>query len=454
MAGILEKLHLKHPHDNTATTGNTAHPTQPMSGQPSLAKNTGSSASYSGLNFPYTGAAAHPQYGYQRLPHNKKAERFELKAAEWEKRGNMAKAQKNREKANRYRMRSQPGYVKPVRPQNYYVERATLFDQKAQRYQQWGMAPQAQRYQMRSQRLRTKHNLTGMTGMTSQTTVNQPIVHQTTHVVAPIVQETVRNDRIVEVQPVVHREVDKNVVHHIEKHYSEVAPSQAGMVERAPIVQQEIHTNVVNEIQPIIHRERVVPVVERAEQHLTEHVVAPTIHTHEVVYERGPYIQQQGGLQQQNFGTYQGLNFPYANYGAAAHPQYGYQRLPHNRKAERFEAKAAEWERRGNMAKAQKNREKANRYRARSQPGYTKQIRPQTYYVDRANLYDQKAQRYQQWGMAPQAQRYQQRSHRLRSKHSLPANQQFQGQQGLTQDQLLKQQQQGAQGFVNPTSAR
>lgn len=36
------------------------------------------------------------------------------------------------------------------------------------------------------------------------------------------------------------------------------------------------------EVQPIIHREVAVPRVEKVEEHLTEHVVAPTIHTHEV----------------------------------------------------------------------------------------------------------------------------------------------------------------------------
>lgn len=63
---------------------------------------------------------------------------------------------------------------------------------------------------------------------------------------APIVQETVRQDRVVEVQPVLHREVDKNIVHHIEKHSFESAPSQGGVIERQPIVEQQMHTSVVN----------------------------------------------------------------------------------------------------------------------------------------------------------------------------------------------------------------
>ena len=45
------------------------------------------------------------------------------------------------------------------------------------------------------------------------------------------------------------------------------------------------------EIQPIIHRERVVPVVERTEQHITQHITEPTVHTHEVIYERATTLQ-------------------------------------------------------------------------------------------------------------------------------------------------------------------
>jgi len=111
----------------------------------------------------------------------------------------------------------------------------------------------------------------------------QTVVH------APIVQETVRNDRITEVQPVLHREVDKNIVHHVEKHINEArAPNMGGVVEKNAIVEQQVHTNVVNEIQPVIHRERVVPVTERVEQHLSQRVVEPTIHTHEVIYDNTP----------------------------------------------------------------------------------------------------------------------------------------------------------------------
>ena len=142
----------------------------------------------------------------------------------------------------------------------------------------------------------THHNSAGAnthstvsSGTTLNSSVEAPIIQQRTIVDAPIIQETVRNDRIVEIQPVLHREVDKNVVHHIEKHIQEPhAPSMGGVIERNPLVQQNIHTNVVNEIQPVIHRERVVPVTERVEEHLMQRVVEPTVHTHEVVYESAP----------------------------------------------------------------------------------------------------------------------------------------------------------------------
>lgn len=40
------------------------------------------------------------------------------------------------------------------------------------------------------------------------------------------------------------------------------------------------HTNI--DVQPVVHREVAVPRVEKVEEHITEHVVAPTVHTHEV----------------------------------------------------------------------------------------------------------------------------------------------------------------------------
>jgi len=120
-------------------------------------------------------------------------------------------------------------------------------------------------------------------------------VQQNTVVSAPVIQETIRQDRVIEVQPVLHREVDRTVVHHIEKHIQEAAaPNMGGVIERAPLVQEQIRTNVVNEIQPVIHREIAVPVVERQEQHLSQRVSGDTIHTREVIYEQAPLASGAG----------------------------------------------------------------------------------------------------------------------------------------------------------------
>eukprot|EP00026_Physarum_polycephalum_P010501 Phypoly_transcript_10665.p1 GENE.Phypoly_transcript_10665~~Phypoly_transcript_10665.p1 ORF type:complete len:196 (+),score=29.45 Phypoly_transcript_10665:617-1204(+) len=131
-------------------------------------------------------------------------------------------------------------------------------------------------------------NNTGLysNGISTVNAVEANPILERTIVGAPVIQETVRTDRVVEVQPILHRNVDHNIVHHIERHIQEpAAPPMGGVYERNPIVEQTVQMNVVNEIQPIIHRERVVPVSERVETHLMERVAEPTVHTHEVVYE-------------------------------------------------------------------------------------------------------------------------------------------------------------------------
>eukprot|EP01111_Echinosteliopsis_oligospora_P014371 TRINITY_DN53_c0_g1_i19.p1 TRINITY_DN53_c0_g1~~TRINITY_DN53_c0_g1_i19.p1 ORF type:complete len:200 (-),score=40.22 TRINITY_DN53_c0_g1_i19:220-819(-) len=101
------------------------------------------------------------------------------------------------------------------------------------------------------------------------------------HVVKPaLVDERVRTDRLVEVQPIVHREIEQPRVHHVERHITEApAPSMAGVVKMAPVVQQTVRTNVIEEVQPVIHRERAIQQVERVQEHLTERVAAPAVHT-------------------------------------------------------------------------------------------------------------------------------------------------------------------------------
>jgi len=111
------------------------------------------------------------------------------------------------------------------------------------------------------------------TNTVSHETVTQPA----------IIDERVRVDKVVEVQPVVHREIDQPVIHHVEKHITEApAPNMGGVFRAAPVVEESVHRHVVEEVQPVIHREVSVPQVQRVEEHITEHVAAPSINTYEV----------------------------------------------------------------------------------------------------------------------------------------------------------------------------
>jgi len=97
-----------------------------------------------------------------------------------------------------------------------------------------------------------------------------------------IVEEKVRVDRVVEVQPVIHREVDQPIIHHVEKHIVEApAPNMGGVFRAAPVVEEHVNRHVVDEVHPVIHREVAVPQVERVEEHIVERVSAPPVHTHE-----------------------------------------------------------------------------------------------------------------------------------------------------------------------------
>eukprot|EP01111_Echinosteliopsis_oligospora_P016397 TRINITY_DN67_c0_g1_i1.p1 TRINITY_DN67_c0_g1~~TRINITY_DN67_c0_g1_i1.p1 ORF type:complete len:223 (-),score=50.60 TRINITY_DN67_c0_g1_i1:88-675(-) len=110
-------------------------------------------------------------------------------------------------------------------------------------------------------------------------------IYETTTVRAPVVQETVRTDKIVEIQPVVHREVERPIINHIERHIAEpAAPHLDRTVGLAPVVETHVHSTVINEVQPIIHREVANVQVNRVEEHLTERFVEAPIHTSSVQY--------------------------------------------------------------------------------------------------------------------------------------------------------------------------
>lgn len=121
-----------------------------------------------------------------------------------------------------------------------------------------------------------------------------PIVHShreaaviDTHLNATIVEQTTRNEKVVEIQPIIHREIDAPEVHLIEKHMHESVPMTGPRtITKQAIVEEEIRPRIMEEIMPIIHREVPEMVVERVEEHITENVVAPTIQSREVVEEK------------------------------------------------------------------------------------------------------------------------------------------------------------------------
>lgn len=116
------------------------------------------------------------------------------------------------------------------------------------------------------------------------TTTRAPVVE--THVRAPIIEQTTRINKVVEIQPIIHREIDAPQVRVIEQHsYERAALAGPSMITRAAIIEETIKPTVVEEIQPILHREVPAPFVERVEQHTTEHVTAPTTSSKQVFSE-------------------------------------------------------------------------------------------------------------------------------------------------------------------------
>jgi len=170
-------------------------------------------------------------------------QRYEQNALKWEQRGNWNKAQKNREKV--WRMQN-PQYT--------------------------GMAPS----------FYSNNQFMGYNVASSNSSTTAPIIE--THVHPTIVQQTTRPERVLEVQPVIHREIEQPQVHIVEKHVFERVPSNTpALVTNAPVVQEVVHPKIIEEIQPVVHREVPAPFVERIEQHVSEKVVAPTTTTKEVI---------------------------------------------------------------------------------------------------------------------------------------------------------------------------
>jgi hypothetical protein len=197
------------------------------------------------------GTPTQPGFATYRTP-----QRYEQNALKWEQRGNYSKAQKNREKVWRLQNPQYgPTYAAPV----FYSQN---------RFLGYNVPYTA-----------TPIQSTGATCV-SQT---MPATVET-HVHPTIVQQTARPERIVEVQPVVHREIDAPQVHVIEKHmYEQVRSTGPSVITNRAIVEETVKPRIIEEIQPVVHREVPAPFVERVEQHVTEHIVQPTTTTKQVV---------------------------------------------------------------------------------------------------------------------------------------------------------------------------
>jgi len=112
--------------------------------------------------------------------------------------------------------------------------------------------------------------------------IEKPLVE--TIVKPVIVQETFRPEKIIEVQPVIHREVQAPEIHHIERHvYEKIEATGSHVVTNKPIVNEVIRPHIIEEVQEIIHRELPAPYVEKVQEHLTETEILPTLHTKEVL---------------------------------------------------------------------------------------------------------------------------------------------------------------------------
>jgi len=112
--------------------------------------------------------------------------------------------------------------------------------------------------------------------------VNPPIVE--TIVKPTVVEETIRHDKVIEVQPIVHRHIDAPEVHHIEKHvFEKIPPTGPARIVKESVIEETIQPHITEEVRTFVHREVPAPYIVHEEQHIEEHFVRPTIHTAEVI---------------------------------------------------------------------------------------------------------------------------------------------------------------------------
>jgi len=229
--------------------------------------------------------------------------KYEQRALTYDQKGNAAKATKNREKALRLRQQQASGQTHYTNP----LKNPERYDQKALKWQNKGNMQKAQLNREKASRLRAEQGTRGAplaattaaypAGTTTypagtstfpagtahtQTVVAPPVVE--THTRPTVVQQTTRPEKIVEVQPVVHREIEQPQIHVVERHSYETVPSTGpSVLNRQPIVQETVRPRVIEEVQPVIHREVPAPYIEHVEQHISEHVVQPTVVTKDVL---------------------------------------------------------------------------------------------------------------------------------------------------------------------------
>jgi len=119
--------------------------------------------------------------------------------------------------------------------------------------------------------------------------INPPIVET---VVGPtIIEETIRHDKVVEVQPIVHRHIEAPEVHHIQKHvYEKIPPTGPARILKQPVVEETVQPHITEEVRTFVHREVPAPFIVHEEQHTEEHLIRPIIHTSEVREEVAPQV--------------------------------------------------------------------------------------------------------------------------------------------------------------------
>jgi len=228
---------------------------------------------------------------------------YESKALRWEQRNNLTKAQKNREKAWRF---NNPQYANMAAPQFYQNSRFIGYNVPM------GTVPLAKGPMMSSTFNTSTYNTSNM--MATHSVMAPTIVE--THVRPTVVEQTVRTEKVIEIQPVIHREVDAPHVKVIEKHMYETVPSAGShTITNQAIVEETVRPRIIEEIQPVVHRNVAQTFVEHVEQHSTEHIVRPTVTTKEVIQDRapimgvaagGPILVNQG-VNMQGAGFNQGL---------------------------------------------------------------------------------------------------------------------------------------------------